>query len=253
MQAVRPAWQTPPQRALDDLALQCPRPRPLQARPSRWGDSEPLLIAALGRMELPQDVPYGTMQRRDLETQATRGMLAHFAPHVRGILDRGTPSAADRRLELWFDTIPAAVAARHSAAEDQLVRLQDIPGTGDVGIPVQLTAGRLHCQHTCVIVHGLPYEYSTEGLTQTLLDCAGCERDGYVLRGEFLGDLPSDLAAGSPLVGSGKACHAYIQTPDDDRQLSRLPEVLPHRRRHQDQYHTARTHAPAEPASLFPG
>ncbi|BDA50097.1 hypothetical protein COCOBI_15-2250 [Coccomyxa sp. Obi] len=177
-------------------------------------------------MELPQDVPYGSQQRRDLETQATRGMLAHFAPHVRGILGRGTPGAADRRLELWFDTIPEAVAARHSAAEDQLVLLEDVPGTGTVAVPVQLTAGRLHCQHTCVIIHGLPYEYSTEGLTQTLLDCAGRERDTYVLRGEFLGDLSLDLAAGSPLVGSGKACLAYIQTPDDDRHLSRLPKYF---------------------------
>ncbi|BDA46016.1 hypothetical protein COCOBI_08-1080 [Coccomyxa sp. Obi] len=54
----------------------------------------------------------------------------------------------------------------------------------------------------------------------------GCERDTYVLRGEFLGDLSSDLAAGSPLVGNGKACLAYIQTPDDDRHLSRLPKYF---------------------------
>ena len=184
------------------------------------------MVAALGHMELPQDIPYGSQQRRDLETQATRAMLAHFASHVVGIVGRGTPGAADRRLELWFDTVPAAVAARHSAAEDQLVQLQGIPGIGDVGIPVQLTAGRLHRQHTCVIMHGLPYEYSTEGLTQTLLDCAGCERDTYVLRGEFLGDLSSELAAGSPLVGNGQACVAYIQTPDDDRHLSRLPKYF---------------------------
>ena len=91
-------------------------------------------------------------------------------------------------------------------------------------MPVQLTAGRAHCQHSCIIIHGLPYEYCTEGLTQTLLDCAGCPRETYVLRGEFLGDLGGDLAAGSHHVGSGKACLAYIQTPDDDRHLSRLPK-----------------------------
>ena len=160
-------------------------------------------------MELPQDVPYGSPQRRTLELQTTRAILEHFGPHLVGVVDRGTPGAADRRIELWFDTVPAAVAARHSAAEDQLVRLRAIPGTGDVGVPVQLSAGRLHCQHSCIIIHGLPYEYCTEGLAQTLLDCADCPRDSYVLRGEFLGDLTADLATGSHLVGSGK-CLAYI-------------------------------------------
>ncbi len=46
----------------------------------------------------------------------------------------------------------------------------------------------------------------------------------YVVRGEFLGDLPGHLTSGGSLVGSGKACLAYIQTPDDDRHLARLPK-----------------------------
>lgn len=151
--------------------------------------------------------------------------MAHFGQeHLPGIHPVGSPGAADRRLELWFDTVPAAAAARHAAAEDQLVRLRALPGRGDVTVPVQLTAGRFHCQHSCIIMHGLPYEYCTEGLTQTLLDCAGCPSDTYIVRGEFLGDLPGHLTSGGPLVGSGKACLAYIQTPDDDRHLARLPK-----------------------------
>ena len=224
MQAIRPTWQLQPQRALDAHALQTPRPRPLRARPSRWGDSEPLLVADLGHLELAADVAYGSQQRRDLELQVSRALLTHFGPHLAAVVQRGTPGAADRRLECWFDTVPAAAAARHAAAEDQLVRLRAVPSSGDVAVPVQLSAGRLHCQHTCILLHGLPYEYCTEGLTQILLDCAGCPRDTYTVRGEFFGDLAGELAAGSHLVGNGSACLAYIQTPDDDRHLGRLPK-----------------------------
>ena len=224
MQAIQPAWQLEPQRALDDHALRSPRPRPLRARPSRWGDSEPLLVADLGHLELAEDVAYGSQQRRALELQVSRALLAHFGEHLAAVVQRGTPGAADRRLECWFDTVPAAAAARHAAAEDQLVRLRAVPGSGDVAVPVKLSAGRLHCQHTCVIIHGLPYEYCTEGLAQTLLDCAGCPRDIYTVRGEFFGDLTGDLAGGCHLVGNGSACLAYIQTPDDDRHLGRLPK-----------------------------
>ena len=99
-----------------------------------------------------------------------------------------------------------------------------MPSSGDVAVPVQLTAGRFHCQHTCIIIHGLPYEYCRTGLAQTLLDCAGCPRDTYVVRGEFLGDLPGQLAVGTHGVGNGNACLAYIQTPDEDRHLGRLPK-----------------------------
>ncbi|KAK9915750.1 hypothetical protein WJX75_003597 [Coccomyxa subellipsoidea] len=49
-------------------------------------------------------------------------------------------------------------------------------------------------------------------------------RDTYVVRGEFLGDLPGQLAVGTHGVGNGNACLAYIQTPDDDRHLGRLPK-----------------------------
>ncbi|CAL8464457.1 g3992 [Coccomyxa elongata] len=224
MQAIRPSWQLEPQRALDAHALQSPRPRPLRARPSRWGDSEPLLVADLGHLELAGEVAYGSQQRRDLELQVSRALLAHFGPHLAAVVQRGTPGAADRRLECWFDTVPAATAARHAAAEDQLVRLRAVPGSGDVAVPVKLSASRLHCQHTCVILHGLPYEYCTEGLTQILLDCAGCPRDTHTVRGEFFGDLAGELAASSHLIGNGSACLAYIQTPDDDRHLGRLPK-----------------------------
>ena len=92
---------------------------------------------------------------------------------------------------------------------------------------MQLSAGRLHCQHTCILLHGLPYEYCTEGLTQILLDCAGCPRDTYTVRGEFFGDLAGELAAGSHLVGNGSACLAYIQTPDDDKQTNNVPRAQP--------------------------
>ncbi|CAL8470199.1 g9741 [Coccomyxa elongata] len=103
----------------------------------------------------------------------SRALLAHFGPHLAAVVQRGTPGAADRRLECWFDTVPAAAAARHTAAEDQLVRLRAVPGSGDVVVPVKLSAGRLHCQHTCITIDG-------------------------------------ELAAGSHLVGNGSACIAYI-------------------------------------------
>ncbi|CAL8468450.1 g7990 [Coccomyxa elongata] len=188
------------------------------------GSSEPLLVADLGHLELAVEVAYGSQQRRDLELQVSRALLAHFGPHLAAVVQRGTPGAADQRLECWFDTVPAATAARHAAAEDQFVRLRAVPGSGDVAVPVKLSAGRLHCQHTCVILHGLPYEYCTEGLAQILLDCAGCPRDTYTVRGEFFGDLAGELTAGSHLIGNGSACLAYIQTPDDDRHLGRLPK-----------------------------
>lgn len=223
MQPVR-SWQVEPQTALDAHAISTPRPRLLRPRPDRWGDSEPLLLAALGQLELQEEVPYGSPQRVQLERQVTRALFAHFAPHVGGFKQRGSPGAVDSCLELWFDTDSDAAAVRHAAAEDQLVRLRAMPGSGDVAVPVQLAAGRYHCQHTCIIIHGLPYEYCRAGLAQTLLDCAGCPRDTYVVRGEFLGDLPGELAAGTHGVGNGNACLAYIQTPDEDRHLSCLPK-----------------------------
>ena len=88
MQAIRPTWQLQPQRALDAHALQTPRPRPLRARPSRWGDSEPLLVADLGHLELAADVAYGSQQRRDLELQVSRALLTHFGPHLAAVVQR---------------------------------------------------------------------------------------------------------------------------------------------------------------------
>ncbi|CAL8465732.1 g5268 [Coccomyxa elongata] len=146
-------------------------------------------------LELAVDVAYGSQQRRDLELQVSRALLAHFGPHLATVVQRGTPGAADRRLERWFDTVPAAAAARRAAAEDQLVRLRAVPGSGDVAVPVKPSAGRLHCKHT----------------------------DTYEGRGEFFGNLAGELAAGSHLAGNVSACLAYIQTPDDDRHLRRLP------------------------------
>ncbi len=75
---------------------------------------------------------------------------------------------------------------------------------------MKLSAGRLHCQYTCITIHGLPYEYCKEGLTHILLDCAGCPRDTYTVRREFFGDHAGELAAGSYLVGSGSACLAFF-------------------------------------------
>ncbi|MBF6615020.1 MAG: hypothetical protein IVW55_18100 [Chloroflexi bacterium] len=182
-------------------------------------------MADLGHLELTEEVPYGSQRRLDLEAQVTGALMAHFGPvQIAGVYPVGSPGAADSRLELWFDTVPEAAAARHAAPEDQLVRLRALPGGGDVTVPVHLTAGRFHCQHTCIILHGLPYGYCTEGLTQTLLECDGCPSDTFVVRGKFLGDLPGHLTSGGFLVGSGKACLAYIQTPDDDRHLARLPK-----------------------------
>ena len=215
-----------PQTALDAHAISAPRPRLLRPRPDRWGDSEPLLLAALGQLELQEEIPYGSPQRIQLERQVIRALSAHFTPHVGGFKQRGSPGAVDSCLELWFDTDSDAAAVRHAAAEDQLVRLRAMPGSSDVAVPVQLAAGRYHCQHTCIIIHGLPYEYCSAGLAQTLLDCAGCPRDTYVVRGEFLGDLPGELAAGTHGVGNGNACLAYIQTPDEDRHLGRLPKCF---------------------------
>ena len=159
------------------------------------------------------------------DNKVTRALMAHFGPvQITGVNPVGSPGAANSRLELWFNTVPEAAVARHAAAEDQLVRLRALPDGGDVTVPVQLTAGRFHCQHSCIIMSGLPYEYCTEGLTQTLLECGGCPSDTYVVRGKLLGDLPGHLTCGGPLVGSGKACLAYIQTHDDDRHLARLPK-----------------------------
>ena len=99
MQTVK-SWQLEPQRALDAHALSTPRPGLLRPRPDRWGDSEPLLLAALGQLELQEEVPYGSPERMQLELQVTRGLFAHFAPHIGGVKQRGSPGAADSCVEL---------------------------------------------------------------------------------------------------------------------------------------------------------
>ncbi len=93
------------------------------------------------------DVAYGSQQRRDLELQVIRALLAHFGPHLADLVQRST--IEETRLLVRHG--PAAAAARHTAAEDQLVRLRAVPGSGDVAVPVELSAGRLHCQHMCIL------------------------------------------------------------------------------------------------------
>ncbi|CAL8468453.1 g7993 [Coccomyxa elongata] len=159
---------------------------------------------------------------------------ARFGPHLAAVVQRGTPGAADRRLECWFDTVPAAAAARHAAADNQLVRLRAVPGSGDVVVPVKLSAGRLHCQQCC------------------LLDCAGCPRNTYTDRGEFFGDLAGELAAGSYLVSNGSAYLAYIHTPDDDRHLGRFPKHFSSMEI-EDQHYAPWADASAMPANQPPG
>ena len=96
-------------------------------------------------------------------------------------------------MELVFDSAPAAVAARHAAADAQLV---GVPAEGTqpaLRVPVRLDPGRLLCTHTCVIIHSLPAAFRVEGLGTALLSCAGyLEVD---IRGEFVGELPQDMAA----------------------------------------------------------
>ncbi|KAK9919138.1 hypothetical protein WJX75_009648 [Coccomyxa subellipsoidea] len=197
MQTVK-SWQLEPQRALDAHALSTPRPKLLRPRPDRWGDSEPLLLAPLGQLELQEEVPYGNPERMQLELQVTRGLFAHFAPHVGGVKQRGSPGAANSCVELWFDT------SRQRLRRGMRRRKTSLSG--------------------CVMCLAAATSRYWTGLAQTLLDYAGCPRDTYVVRGEFLGDLPGQLAVGTHGVGNGNACIAYIQTPDDDRHLSRLPK-----------------------------
>ena len=175
--------------------------------------------------------------------------MAHFGPvQITGINPVVSSGAADSRLELWFDTVPEAAAARHAAAEDQLVRLRALPGGGDVTVPVQLTAGRCYCQHSCIIMHRLPYEYCTEGLTQTLLECAGCPSDTYVVRGEFVGDLPGH----SPPAALWLAVVRPAWPISRRRTMMHLAR-LPKRSFIDDRHHSAGVDAAAKPASFFPG
>jgi hypothetical protein len=128
-------------------------------------------------------------------------------------------------MELVFDSAPAAVAARHAAADVQLIRVATEGLHPALRIPVRLGPGRLLCTHTCVIIHSLPAAFRVEGVGAALLSCAGY-RD-VDIRGEFVGELPQDMAAifGSA-VGHGSACLVYVRTQEADRHLERLPRFF---------------------------
>ena len=52
-------------------------------------------------------------------------------------------------------------------------------------------------------------------------------REECIIRGEFAGELPQDMAAiFGPAVGHGSACVLYVQTQEADRHLGRLPRFL---------------------------
>ncbi|CAL8466115.1 g5651 [Coccomyxa elongata] len=70
-----------------------------------------------------------------LHSTVSDGCLTYIQPRdLRRRSAEGHAGAADRRLECWFDTVPTAAAARHAAAEDQLVLFRAVPGSVDVAL-----------------------------------------------------------------------------------------------------------------------
>lgn len=220
-----PSWLREPQEALEQLAAALPRP--LGGRPGSWGDSRPVLLASLGELELGEapEVPCGTPERELLEGHVFRGLAGHFGGNLRQVTRGGTAGGVDSRLELVFDSTDPAIAARQAAADAQAVMLPAAGTQPAVSVPLRMGPRRLHCVHTCIIVHALPAEFRSEGLGAALLACAGYAAPQVAVRGEFVGDLPSGLAACgfAPGVGHGSACLIYVQTPEADRRLDRLP------------------------------
>lgn len=224
----KPSWLKEPQEALERLAAALAQP--LGGRPGGWGESRPVLLACLGELELmgAPAVPYGTPERGSLERHAMQGLAGHFGDRLRQVDRRGTAGGVDSRLELVFDSSAAAVSARQAAADSQRVA---VPAAGlqpAISIPVRMGPGRLLCTHTTVIVHSLPAEFRNAGLGAALLACAGYAAEECTVRGEFVGELPKDLAACGfgAAVGHGSACLIYVQTPEADRHLGRLPRFF---------------------------
>jgi hypothetical protein len=144
--------------------------------------------------------------------------------------DKFGGSPADQGLTLLcFMETPEAETAQIGAADDHQVLLPQTPTEPALRIPVRLGPGQLINPHLVhVVVHGLRAGLCREGLRQVLLDLAGCSTTEYGVEGEFLGDLPSRIAAcpAAIQVGNSDACLLFIRAPAADRRLSRLPRYF---------------------------
>ena len=201
MQTVK-SWQLEPQRALDAHALSTPRPRLLRPRPDRWGDSEPLLLAALGQLELQEEVPYGSPERMQLEPHRPAQRTAAWSSGL-------TRSRQQLRRGMRRQRTSLSGCVRFLAAATSQCRCGSLLGVSTARTPASSSMG---CR-TSTAERVLRKPFWTVLAPQ-----------GHVRCSRRLRDLPGPLAVGTHGVSNGNACLAYIQTPDEDRHLGRFPK-----------------------------
>jgi hypothetical protein len=117
---------------------------------------------------------------------------------------------------------PEAEAAQVGAVDDHEVLLPQTPTEPALRIPVRLGPGQVINPHLVHAVgYGLPARLCREGLGQVLLDSAGFSTTESSVEGEFLGDLPSRIAAcpAAIQVGNSDACLLFIRASAADRRL----------------------------------
>jgi hypothetical protein len=258
IQGGRPTWRQGVHESLYTLLTARAQPL-LRARPPSWDEVSVALVADLPGLHI-QDADALGPPLPDMEDSTICRLLQHFHGHIHSMVTRSMRGSSDRRLELCLMETPEAQAAQIGAVDGHplvfrhQVLLPQTPTEPALRIPVRLGPGQVinpHCGSIIlvhVMVRGLPAGPCREGLGRVLLDSAGCSTTEYSVDGEFLGDLPSRIAAcpAAIQVSNSDACLLFIRAPAADRRLSRLPRYFTFG---QERVHISRPGQPRQPSS----
>lgn len=226
-QVSAPAWMLDPRPQLEQLAHQ-PTAQDLPWEQPR-ASNLPIVRLQFDSIPVEAGGPYDSPQRRDFEEQLLRKVFEH--PDYGS--NPNTPGAhscirAYQAHHLGSRNGHADISlARHSPAARQLAEKWVREGASVEGFTLHARyAPSLRPVGTVrVLICDLPAGYEVQGLTETLLTCAGYENASTLVVSEFLG---TGVLANREVraVGRSDFIVAFVDAPASDLKLQLLPDHL---------------------------
>ena len=226
-QVSAPAWMLDPRPQLEQLAHQ-PTAQDLPREPPRTSNL-PIVRLQFDSIPVEAGGPYDSPQRKEFAEQ----LLQKVFEHPEYGYNPNTPNAhpcirAYKFHHLGSRNGHADISlARHSPAARQLAEKWVREGAAVEGFTLHARyAPSLRPVGTVrVLICDLPAGYEVQGITETLLTCAGYENASTLVVAEFLG---TGVLASREVraVGRSDFIVAFVDAPAGDQKLQLLPDHL---------------------------